>query len=71
MNLSNAMKKTMNEMYIGKRIELISTTDIYTDLRAGARGTVDLIDDAGTIFVLWDDGGNMGLIPGEDKYRMI
>ena len=71
MNMNKIMKKKFDDLYIGKRVELISTTDIWTDLRAGAQGTVDLIDDAGTIFVLWDGGSTMGLIPGEDKFKMI
>ena len=49
MNMNKIMKKKFDDLYIGKRVELISTTDIWTDLRAGAQGTVDLIDDAGTI----------------------
>lgn len=56
---------------IGKRIRLIHTTDPYTDLKAGSEGTVDHIDDAGTIFVKWDSGSGLGLIPGEDHFVVI
>jgi len=55
----------------GKRIELISTTDPYTNMEGGEKGTVDFIDDMGTIFVSWDCGSNLGLVPGEDRYKFF
>jgi len=53
----------------GERVRLISTTDPYTDLKPGALGTVAFIDSMGTVHVNWDDGSNLGLIPGEDVWR--
>lgn len=50
----------------GARIYLVSTTDTRTRLQPHAMGTVELIDDAGTVHVLWDDGTQLGMIPGED-----
>lgn len=50
------------EALIGKRVRLQYTNDPYTDLRQGDEGTVDHIDDAGTMFVKWDKGSNLGLI---------
>jgi hypothetical protein len=57
----------------GKRIELISTTDPYTDLKPGARGTVEFVDDMGTIFPKWDSKwkSSLGLVPGEDRYKIV
>jgi hypothetical protein len=52
-----------------KRIELISTSDPHTNLRPGNQGTVDFVDDMGTIHVIWDNGSTLGLVPGEDQYR--
>ena len=67
-----AKKEFDKAAIVGKRIELISTTDEYTTLRAGAQGIIDSIDDMGTIFVIWDNrGGNMGLIPGIDRYKIL
>ena len=61
----------MKDKLKGKRIELISTTDTYTDLKPGDRGTVDFVDDMGTIHVIWDNGSHLGLVPGEDQYKVL
>ena len=58
----------MKDQLKGKRIEMISTTDHYTDLKSGDRGTVDYVDDMGTIHVSWDNGSQLGLVPCEDQY---
>lgn len=54
-----------------KRIELVFTSDPYTELKPGDRGTVSLVDDIGTVHVNWDSGSKLGLCPGEDQYRII
>jgi len=51
---------------VGDRVKLIHTRDPYTKLESGARGTVKFIDSLGTIHVQWDNGPNLGMIPGED-----
>ncbi len=55
----------------GDRIELIYTNDPFTSLLSGAQGTVLFVDDIGTIHVKWDNGSRLGLIPGEDEYRLL
>ena len=55
----------------GKRIELISTSDPYTTLKPGDRGTVDFVDDLGTIHITWSNGSRLSLIPGEDQYKFF
>lgn len=55
----------------GTRVELISMDDPYGKLKPGDRGTVDFIDDAGTIFVSWDCGSHLGVIYGENRIRII
>ena len=55
----------------GKQIELISTSDPYTELKPGDRGTVDFVDDMGTIHVNWDNGSHLGLVPVEDRYKLL
>lgn len=52
----------------GTRVELISSTDIFTRLRPGEQGTVNFIDSQGTLHVIWDNGSKLGLIPGEDHW---
>ena len=55
----------------GKRIELIFTTDKFTTLKPGDRGTVDFVDDLGTMHITWDNGSKLGLVPGEDQYHIL
>ena len=55
----------------GERVELISTTDPYTSLSPGSRGTVLRMDDLGTVHVCWDCGSRLGLVPGQDRWRRV
>lgn len=55
---------------IGDRVECISMDDPQA-VPAGTRGTVYHIDGMGTIHVRWDNGSGLGLIPGEDQYKII
>jgi hypothetical protein len=61
----------MKDQFKGKRIELISTSDPYTELRPGDLGTVDFVDDMGTIHITWANGSQLGLVPGEDQYKIV
>jgi len=61
----------MKDQLNGKRIELISTSDPYTELKSGDLGTVDFVDDLDTIHVNWDNGSQLGLVPGEDQYKIV
>ena len=61
----------MRKQLRGKRIELISTSDPYTELKPGDLGIVDFVDDMGTIHVTWDNGSTLGMVPGEDQYRFV
>ena len=56
---------------IGKRVMLVRCTDSYTTLEPGAEGKVELVDDTGTVFVRWDNGSRLGLIPGEDIWKVL
>ena len=55
----------------GSRVELVSMSDPFTKLRPGDQGTVQFIDDLGTIFVDWDCGSGLGVAYGEDTVRRI
>ncbi len=56
----------------GTRVELESMFDPYnTKLKAGDQGTVTYVDAQGTIFVDWDCGSSLGLIYGEDVFRIV
>lgn len=60
-----------NHPYVGKRIRLIWTDDPYTQLAPGSEGTINYVDDVNTIFVDWDSGSKLGLVPGHDRFAII
>ena len=55
----------------GARVALVRMNDPYTKLRPGDLGTVDFIDDAGSIFCFWDNGSTLGVAYGEDEIRIL
>ena len=55
----------------GTRIECISMDDPYYPIAPGTKGTVDFVDDMGTIQMVWDNGRTLGLVPGEDQFKII
>ncbi len=55
----------------GTRVELVQMNDPYTKLKPGDRGTVDFVDDAGTIFCTWDCGSSLGAVYGADQLKKI
>lgn len=56
----------------GTRVELVHMDDPYnTKLYPGCRGTVRIVDDAGTIHVDWDCGSRLGVVYGEDSCRKV
>ncbi|GHU48806.1 hypothetical protein FACS1894127_0260 [Clostridia bacterium] len=55
----------------GVRVELVSMNDPYTKLKSGDLGTVNHVDDIGTVFVDWDNGSGLGAAYGEDSIRKL
>lgn len=55
----------------GTRVEIISLQDHWTRLGSGEKGTVKFIDAVGTIHCDFDNGGNLGLIYGVDRWKVI
>lgn len=55
----------------GTRIELINMKDPYHPVASGTRGTVDFIDDAGQIFMNWDNGRGLAIVPEVDEFRKL
>lgn len=56
---------------VGDRIVLEYTSDEYTKLQPGDKGTVRSIDDFGTVRVDWDSGSRLGLISEEgDRWHV-
>jgi hypothetical protein len=67
----NNDEKLIKDIITGNRVVLLETDDPYTNLKFGDAGTVNFIDDTGTIFVRWENGSSLGLIPGEDKFAIF
>jgi hypothetical protein len=64
--------RRIRERYpIGTRVELVSMDDPYSRLKPGDCGTVNFIDDTGTVFVDWDSGSGLGVVFGVDAIRCI
>ena len=66
------MLKAMRSYYKpGTRVRLVRMNDPYSKLKPGDCGTVEFIDDIGTIFCAWDRGSNLGVVFGEDEVVLI
>lgn len=69
--LNDYQIKRIKEMYPkGTEIELINMEDSHA-VPSGTHGIVDYVDDIGTIHMQWDTGSTLGLIVGEDKFKII
>ena len=63
--------KRIKEQYPkGTEIELISMEDSQA-VPLGTHGIVDFVDDMGTIQMTWDNGSSLGLVVGEDQFKVI
>lgn len=69
-NQIEAKVKQVRERYpVGSRIRLIDMADDPCPIEKGAEGTVVLVDDIATIHVKWDNGRELGVIPGVDAFE--
>jgi Domain of unknown function (DUF4314) len=58
----------------GDRVELVATTDPYTRLRPGDRGTIISVTDRPepTIDIAWDNGSTLAMLPDAgDRVRLL
>lgn len=65
------VKRTKEQYPAGTRIELIFMGDDPRPIAPGTKGTVRCVDDMGTVHCNFDNGRRLGLIPGEDAFRII
>ena len=54
----------------GTRVELIKMDDAYAP-PIGTKGTVEWVDDAGSLVMRWDNGSRLNVIYGEDVVKKI
>lgn len=66
MNVSQIKK-----MYPKGTIVRLKKMDDFQAPPVGTIGTIDHVDDAGTIHVHWQNGSGLGLIPEEDEFEII
>jgi hypothetical protein len=65
------VERLRKQYHKGTRIELTEMSDPFATLKAGDRGTVEFVDDAGQIGMAWDSGSHLSLIPGVDRFRKV
>jgi hypothetical protein len=63
------VKRLREQFPKGCRIELIHMDDPFAELHPGDLGTVDFVDDGGTIFCTWDNQSTLGVVFGVDALR--
>ena len=54
----------------GKRVKCIKMNDEHP-IEPNEVGTIDTVDDMGTIHVKWDNGRSIGLVREEDQYELL
>ena len=55
----------------GTRIMLLSMGNDPNPVESGTRGTVRAVDDIGNLHCDFDNGRSLGVVPGEDSFRML
>ena len=66
------MAERFKSMYpTGTRIELQHMGSDPHPIPDGTRGTVKAVDDIGTIHCDFDNGRHLGIVPGEDSFRLL
>lgn len=55
----------------GTRLVLLQMGDDPRPVEPNTRGTVMTVDDMGTLHCNFDNGRQLGLVPGEDSFRRL
>lgn len=53
-----------------RRVRLVCCKAPYTNLEAGAEGTILFVDAASTVHVDWDNGSTLGRVKWVDQWRL-
>ena len=65
-------KKSLEQRYpVGTRVELNHLCNDERDMPSGLRGTVVWMDDQSALFMRWDNGRSLSLLPDEDSFRKL
>ena len=55
----------------GTRIMLLQMGNDPYPIESDTRGTVRFVDDMGTLHCYFDNGRQLGIVPGEDSFRRL
>lgn len=70
--MNDSRIKMLKEQYPpGTRIQLDYMGDEQRPIPDGTKGTVNLVDDIGTVHCTFDNGRQLGLCMGEDSFHKI
>ena len=65
------LKRLRDKYPVGTRVMLVRMNDVQAP-PVGTTGTVNHVDDMGTIHVNWENGSSLGLIPDSgDLFNVI
>lgn len=62
------VKRLRKEYPAGTRVELVQMDDVQAP-PVGTKGTVDGVDDIGSIMVSWDNGSRLNVVFGIDRIK--
>ena len=66
------MAETYKKQYpVGTRVLLLHMGDDPRPIPPNTRGTVRTVDSLGTVHCSFDNGRQLGLVPGEDSFRKL
>lgn len=66
------IEKIKEQYPVGTRLELTSDMDdSYAPVLAGTQGEVISVDDIGTLHMQWDNGRSLGIVIGEDHFKVL
>lgn len=66
----NKVEKLRQRYPEGTRI-CVDSMDDYCPIESGTCGTVEFVDDAGTLHCKFDNGRTLGVIPDVDEFHII
>lgn len=66
------IEKIKEQYPVGTRLELTSDMDdSYAPVLAGTQGEVISVDDIGTLHMQWDNGHSLGIVIGQDHFKVL
>ena len=64
------VERIRKEYPVGTRVELVSMDDFQAP-PIGTKGTVEGVDDTGSLLMSWDNGSGLNVVYGEDVVKKV